>query len=165
MSAEELDAELAKILAETGHDHLHDDDVWKYAKDHPESPLHGEFEWDVREAAKRHWRDMSRKLIRAVQYVTVIDGEERIVAKYDSISAVYVTGINPQEYGRGKQHRVYVEAVPAMARKPTREILLAQARAEMLAFIAKYDALKDLRDVIRTLKAAIKRLDTGEDAD
>lgn len=35
----------------------------------PESPLHGEFEWDVNKAAMEEWRDTARRLIRSVTIV------------------------------------------------------------------------------------------------
>lgn len=42
-----------------------------------DSPLHGQFEWDVKQAAYQHWLDQARALIRAVRVVVT---EERISA-------------------------------------------------------------------------------------
>jgi hypothetical protein len=36
-----------------------------------ESPLHGEFNWDVQEAAERHWLDTARRIIRSVPLMVV----------------------------------------------------------------------------------------------
>lgn len=38
-----------------------------------DSPLHGEFEWDTKKAAQKHWQDQARALIRAVKVVVSTD--------------------------------------------------------------------------------------------
>ena len=35
----------------------------------PDSPLHDEFTWDLNEAAKAHWLDQARRLIRSVKVI------------------------------------------------------------------------------------------------
>lgn len=47
----------------------------------PESPLHGEFQWDTAKAAEQHWLDTARALIRAVR-IEVVTSEDRIAAPY-----------------------------------------------------------------------------------
>lgn len=41
-----------------------------------DSPLHGEFPWDINEAAMEHWRHTARVLIRSVR---VVQGESRVL--------------------------------------------------------------------------------------
>lgn len=45
-------------------------EVLEWAKGHPDSALHKEFEWNVNEAARRHWLSKARELIRA--YVIIL---------------------------------------------------------------------------------------------
>lgn len=42
------------------------------AKD-PVSPLHNQFNWDVNEAAKAHWIETARKIIRSVKVIVTVD--------------------------------------------------------------------------------------------
>ncbi len=46
----------------------------------PSHPCHGEFTWDVKQAAKERWRDQARKLIRRCTFeVTVEDVTSPVV--------------------------------------------------------------------------------------
>jgi len=42
------------------------DAVWQDGRDHVDSPLHGEFMWDVDKAAAAHWRSRARQLIEEI---------------------------------------------------------------------------------------------------
>jgi hypothetical protein len=57
------------------------DDVIRDARK-PNSPLHGEFDWDVEKAAMEHWRETARQLIRAVQVIVVVGTESIVVPRY-----------------------------------------------------------------------------------
>jgi hypothetical protein len=48
----------------------------------PESPLHDEFEWDVKKAAMTAWRETARRLIRSVTIHTVVESHSIAVPRY-----------------------------------------------------------------------------------
>jgi len=70
-----IGAELARL--EKHHGTLTPDIVVESAKD-PESPLHGEFEWDKSKAAHAHWLHQARMLIADITYE--VEGEKTIRA-------------------------------------------------------------------------------------
>jgi hypothetical protein len=43
----------------------------------PSSPLHGQFEWNVKKAAMEHWRDTARQLISSVR--VIVTTEEHVI--------------------------------------------------------------------------------------
>lgn len=47
----------------------------------PESPLHDQFEWDVKKAAHEHWLDVARSLIRSVR-VQIVNESRVLRAPY-----------------------------------------------------------------------------------
>jgi hypothetical protein len=51
------------------------DDVWQDARVNEDAPHHSDFEWDVDEAAKRHWRERARDLLRHIAVVRVYTDE------------------------------------------------------------------------------------------
>jgi len=55
--------------------------VWRAARGDPKHPLHGEFNWNVQQAAEHHWTETARRLIREVK-LTVIFEDHKIVAPY-----------------------------------------------------------------------------------
>lgn len=48
----------------------------------PKSPLHGEFEWDVKKAAEAHWLDRAREIIRSVRVVITTEHKQVSVVGY-----------------------------------------------------------------------------------
>lgn len=66
-----------KEILEFG-DHVTPEQVVDRARN-PESDLHGKFNWNVEEAARQHWLDTARTLIRSVK-VVVEHSEHRIHA-------------------------------------------------------------------------------------
>lgn len=55
----------AEILALTDKEGLvHADDMYQWARTHKNSALHTQFEWDVEQAAREHWREQARRLIK-----------------------------------------------------------------------------------------------------
>lgn len=55
-------------IATQNNGHLTPDLVLTDAQN-PESPLHGEYDWDVEKAARQHWLDRSRELIRSYEVI------------------------------------------------------------------------------------------------
>lgn len=58
----------ARILSLEQDDRITAEAVVEDAKN-PKSPLHSFFEWDVKKAAREHWLDTARELIRSVRVV------------------------------------------------------------------------------------------------
>lgn len=61
-----------------GEELLRVDDVIDWARKHKDSALFKEYEWDVKKAAREHWRDTTRRLI--ALHVTYETGERRLVS-------------------------------------------------------------------------------------
>lgn len=76
---EEIEARLQEILEAEGE--VTPDLVIEDARDE-ESPLHGEFEWDVEKAAMEAWRATARRLIRSVSLVVNTEAVYLAVPRY-----------------------------------------------------------------------------------
>lgn len=78
----------------------------------PDHPCHGDFTWDVEEAAAKCWRYEARKLIRSLGFkVMVEDVGQRVVA--------YVAS--------GDEDAVFVSVPKIRGKNQVREMLLAEA--------------------------------------
>jgi hypothetical protein len=47
------------------------DDIWQDAQVNEDAPHHSDFQWNVEEAAKLHWRERARDLLRHIAVVRV----------------------------------------------------------------------------------------------
>ena len=102
----------------------------------PSAPLHNEFDWDDTVAAEK-WRiEQARMLIKDVRIIRSDDTQERKM--YHERGFVSTPG------GRG----AYVSMDAALQKEEYMNNLLAQAKREMLCFIAKYRRVKELAGVV-----------------
>lgn len=116
-------------------------DVVKAAKS-PRSQLHGYFNWDDSSAAQAYRLEQARHLIRAtIQYIDVAGGIKE-VSVFCSLSSDHEEG-------------GYRQTIDVLANKEYRDTLLADAMAEMKAFVEKYENLKALAVVIKQMKKAL----------
>jgi hypothetical protein len=77
---EQIRKRIQELAARRG-GYIEPDDVIADARN-PDSPLHGQFEWDVERAAMEHWRNIARKLIASVQIERVINEKTVEVVAY-----------------------------------------------------------------------------------
>jgi hypothetical protein len=75
---ERIRSELEAIRLENNHHVLHVDHVVDWAKSHPDSALHGQFEWDNKKAAAEFRKVQARHLI-AIHVVNV-EGKRTLVS-------------------------------------------------------------------------------------
>jgi hypothetical protein len=108
-----------------------------------DSPLHRQFDWDDTEAAEKWRLHQARQLIRViVAYEPVGDGK--------SVPCRVFVSLTPdREAESGYRLTASVLADPDQRRQ-----LLADARADMKRFTAKYQALAELADVVKAMQAA-----------
>ena len=99
------------------------------AAKHEDHPMHeGYFEWDIKEAAKKHWRQQANYFIRSY-YVVDIRYKDAKVERY----AIRIEDQTEREY---EKHRVVLSNNP----------MLAQQSDELYSMIRSYcDRAKGLR--------------------
>jgi hypothetical protein len=103
-----------------------------------ESPLHGSFQWDDTEAA-RQWRiEQARRLIRSVLIM---------VPNYKKPVPVYIS----LKFDRMQPKGGYRTIIDVMSNKDQREMLIAEAMADLQTWQAKYAMLEELRPVFETI--------------
>jgi len=124
-------------------------DVVEYAEN-PKTDLHRFFCWDDTEAAYRYRLWQARQLIRVV--VHTIPSMSEPVRAYVSLK--------PDRMNGGG----YRTLDSVMRNDRLREVLLVQARRDMETFIAKYETLVELADVIRAMKKTRKKLTKKKEA-
>jgi hypothetical protein len=103
------------------------DEAIAWAKDNPQSLLHGRLNWNDREAAQEHRRWQMRQLISV--YITYEDGGRRFIS----------LSIDRGKNGGGYRDLDEVREVP-----PLREMMLNDALAELQRMQLKYDYLQEL---------------------
>ncbi len=109
------------------------------------APLHSCFEWDNDVAAEQYRLVQARALMR------------NIVVTYEPGKVVRVLANVVTNVGR----REYVSLEKVLADASMKESLLSSARRDMEAFIAKYEILEELADVIFTMKTFMRRKNHG----
>lgn len=134
--------ELAALYKQ--HGALDPEIVVEWARAHPESALHGRFEWNDDKAAQQHRLWQARQLITSVE-VTYPDGKTR---------QIYVSPV--EQRGAGG----YASLVEVMSDKERRAQFLAQALKEYERLEAKYRDLEELAEV----HAAVARARRGRKA-
>lgn len=118
-----------ELEALCGDELLRADDVVSWAKAHPESALHSQFEWDDAKAAHEHRVWQARRLI-ALHIVTDA-GDRRMISL-----------VIDRTKGGGYRAIEDVTASPDL-----RAIMLADALAELKRVRRKYERLKELSRV------------------
>lgn len=128
-------------LAEANGGTLHPEDVVDAARSET-SPLHNSFTWDDDEAAGKWRLHQARQLISAtVIYQPQQDGSLRVVPAFVSIRE-----------DRTKDGPGYRLMATVLADEDLRSRLLRDARADMLAFKAKYRRLEELASVFAAME-------------
>ena len=59
-----------------------DPEVLVQAAKDPASPVHGDFDWDVQAAAKKHWLSTAQSLIRLVRITMTVENQTLVVPHY-----------------------------------------------------------------------------------
>jgi len=121
------------------------DDVIRDARK-PNSPLHGEFDWDVEKAAMEHWRETARQLIRAVQVIVVVGTESIVVPRY----------IRDPEKPHGEQGHIEPVEIKDDHSKAMAALMYEVDRAESLMERARMVAValgleKDIDNILRRI--------------
>jgi uncharacterized protein YecE (DUF72 family) len=147
-------------LAE-GNGYISPERVIEAARD-PTSPIHTDFTWDVREAAREHWLDQARTLIRFVKLNVQISNRS-VIAPY------YVP--DPQRPTHSKR---YIELTVAGRNDDVaRQVLVAELdriaaairRAQQIAdVLGLSDQLDELLDNVTNLKTAAERRQLEKEA-
>ncbi len=87
----------------------------------PTSPLHDQFEWDVRKAAEQHWLETAREIIRSVRVISIVEEKE-----VETVAYVHIPG---QEQGYWHVSKIRSDSEQSM------EVLLSEFQrvADILA--------------------------------
>jgi hypothetical protein len=110
---------------------LQAEEVWKWAKSHPKSALHGEFEWNVKKAAQEYWTWQARRLI-AVHVTYDGDAGPRLIS-------LSIDRVKP---GGGYRTVDDIVAVPDLYR-----VMLLDALKELKRLETKYTRVRSLARV------------------
>lgn len=117
--------------------------LWREARGNPRHPAHQLFEWNVERAAEAHWTDTARRIIRAIVPLDE-EGEEMEIPAFISIN----TG--------GGVH--YKSSQEIMESKDLRDIVLAQAEKDMVAFQLRYRRFKELFEALETPIKVVRKM-------
>lgn len=101
-----------------------------------DAPLHAAFEWDDAVAAERYRETQASYIIRSIE--VVLEGSSKPTRKFVSL-AVSDGG------------REYREINRVLSIRSERELLLEQAKRELMAFKSKYAVLEELADVFAAI--------------
>jgi hypothetical protein len=104
--------ELEKIKNADPRKRLRPEAVVAYARTHPKSALHGEFEWDASKAAEQAWLERARQIIKVTVVVHRNPASRTTVVTPEYVSL-------PSMRGDG-----YMPVVEVLARRESREDLL-----------------------------------------
>lgn len=116
------------------------DDVIRWARKHTQSKLHGEYNWNVKQAAWEHWRFTTRRLIQL--HITYADGERKFVS----------LSVDRSRPGGGYRNIDDVKQAPSLM-----EVMLQDALQELERVRKKYERVKALAPVWQKIDAVRKR--------
>lgn len=114
------------------------EDVVEFAKN-PATSLHHVFTWDDSLAAEKYRLQEARQILRVV--VSVLPGDDPLV--FRAMVSLKEDRYNNQGY------RIMADV---LTDERLREILLAEAKEEMLVFMAKYEGLKELVNIFAAMQ-------------
>jgi hypothetical protein len=117
--------------------------VVSWAKTHPKSELHKQFEWDDRKAGHEYRIWQARRIIAI--HITYADGERKFVS------------LTPDRSRTGGGYR---DVDDVLRDKALHEIMLADALAQLSRIQAQYDRLQQLKPVWREV-AKVRRRQRG----
>lgn len=139
---EKILAELEAIRLANKKRLLMPEEVVAFADQHPDSALHGRFEWDNDQAAHKYRLQQAREIIR--YSVTIVRDDKPPINTYFALR-------EDREDGGGYRH---VQEIVADEHKYT--ALLEMAKADMRAFAARYAAISELSGVLHAMRAALE---------
>lgn len=118
-----------------------------------DSPLHGEFQWDLKKAAYQHWLDQARELIRSVQIVIQLDEKVVSTVHYvrDPVALPGKQGYVELLSLRDDEDRAKETIAEEFARADA-----ALQRAQTIALVLNFDG--DVEEVRKSLSAAKSKL-------
>lgn len=111
--------------------------IWKFAKDNPDSELHKEFEWDVQAAAEKHWDHTAQRLLGQYKTVIIVEDIEYTPRKYWPDPTVDESRYRSVEAIKGNNRRAVM--LPNL-----RQSLKMLENLEQLANVWDYQAVADL---------------------
>lgn len=100
------------------------------------APLHAAFEWDDAVAAERYRETQASYIIRSIE--VVLEGSSKPTRGFVSLTV-------------NKDEREYREINRVLSIRSERELLLEQAKRELMAFKSKYAVLEELADVFAAI--------------
>lgn len=101
-----------------------------------DAPLHAAFEWDDAVAAERYRETQASYIIRSIE--VVLEGSSKPTRGFVSLTV-------------NKDEREYREINRVLSIRSERELLLEQAKCELMAFKSKYAVLEELADVFAAI--------------
>jgi len=101
-----------------------------------DAPLHVAFEWDDAVAAERYRETQASYIIRSIE--VVLEGSSKPTRGFVSLTV-------------NKDEREYREINRVLSIRSERELLLEQAKRELMAFKSKYAVLEELADVFAAI--------------
>ena len=134
---------LGECIAELGDEHngeIRPRHLWQAARNNPDHPAHKHFEWDVEKAAKRHWDDQARSIIRAI--VPLNNQEEPM----DLPAFIHVTQPG------SKCYRKHTEVLKS---RDMKRIVLEKAKQDAIAFQIRYQMYAEIFEAMNCVRTAI----------
>jgi len=122
-------------------------DVYQAAQD-PDSPIHGEFQWDVQKAAEAHWRARAGDMIRHLAIVRV-----KQMPASDGVPAFLNVRLTTTEGTK----RGYVTGTEVLSSADLHEQVVAQALKQLKGLEGRYGKLVELDGVWEAIRKAEKR--------
>jgi len=138
-----LAQEMEQVASANRQKRLDPEEMVEWARRHPQSKLHGEFNWNDSRAAQLYRIEQARRLIQV--YIEVVVPDRPPVRAWVSL---------PEDRGTSGGYRRMRDV---MANAVQREHLLADAYREMELFKSRYANLDALANVFRAIDAALRR--------
>lgn len=117
------------------------------------SPLHSYFEWNNTKAAELYRLEQARRLIRSVVLVADDSGKKLPPAR------VFVHVFAKEEEEDGETAGGYVRTLHALSTEAGRKAVLQSALRDIRIFREKYETLKELAGLMKSLRGYAERLE------
>lgn len=122
----------------------------------PEHPCHGDFTWDVEQAASERWRDQARELIRSVKFEVRVEDIGNAVCMYvpsGDEDAVFLS--LPKIRSKSQASAVVLAEVSMLLGNASRAYGIALAKTGIVGadVVAQ---LKAIRDQVSVVKAGLE---------
>ncbi len=130
-------------------------DLIEAARD-PGHPCHGDFTWDIEQAASERWRDQARELIRSVKFEVIVEDVGSRVCMYvpsGDDDAVFVS--LPKIRSKAQASSVVLAEVAMLLGNASRAYGIALAKTNIVGADVVVQ-LKAIRDLAATLKSGLE---------